>query len=267
MSNKFKTIFGESKAVIGMIHVPALPGTPNYGGNVKDIIKKSLEEAKIYRQCGVSALMIENMHDTPYINRKVGHEISALMAIIAYEIKNLTQSAVGIQILAGANSAALSAAHSAGIDFIRAEGFVFAHIADEGMINSDAGSLLRFRKQIGAENIAIFTDIKKKHASHTITGDVTIEQTAEAAEFFLSDGLIITGESTGKKTNLDELIRVKIGTNLPVLVGSGITAENICEYDEVCDGFIIGSYFKRNGFWKNDLDKNRILLLMKQLHK
>lgn len=50
-----------------------------------------------------------------------------------------------------------------GLDFIRAEGFVFSHVADEGIINACAGDLLRYRKQIGAENIQIFADIKKKH--------------------------------------------------------------------------------------------------------
>lgn len=49
------------------------------------------------------------------------------------------------------------------MDFIRAENFVFSHIADEGITNSCAGNLLRFRREIGAENIFIFTDIKKKH--------------------------------------------------------------------------------------------------------
>jgi predicted TIM-barrel enzyme len=56
----------------------------------------------------------------------------------------------------------LAAANSAGLDFIRTEGFVFAHVADEGLIESDAGELLRYRKQIDGENILIFTDIKKK---------------------------------------------------------------------------------------------------------
>jgi len=51
----------------------------------------------------------------------------------------------------------------AGLDFIRCEGFVFSHIGDEGWIDAEAGSLLRYRKMIDAENVLIFTDIKKKH--------------------------------------------------------------------------------------------------------
>lgn len=52
---------------------------------------------------------------------------------------------------------------STGLDFIRAEGFVFSHVADEGLLNACAGELLRYCRHIGAEHVQIFTDIKKKH--------------------------------------------------------------------------------------------------------
>jgi membrane complex biogenesis BtpA family protein len=209
--------------------------------------------------------MIENMHDVPYLNKSAGPEITALMCIILYEIKKAADLPCGIQILAGANKAALAAAHSAGADFIRAEGFVFAHIADEGFFNSDAGELLRYRKQIGAENILIFTDIKKKHSSHSITEDTGIVETAKAAEFFLSDGVIITGSATGTEPSLEEIKQVKQNTSIPVLAGSGITSGNIDMYREYCDSFIIGSYFKKEGKWFNTVDPDRVKALMNKL--
>ncbi len=135
------------KKLIAMVHVLPLPGTPKYGGSVQNIIDKALEEAEIYRNAGVDAIMIENMHDVPYLKREVGHEISTIMALIAEKIKSATKLPVGMQILAGANIAAISAAHTAGIDFIRAEGFVFGHVADEGFFESDAGELMRYRKK------------------------------------------------------------------------------------------------------------------------
>lgn len=52
-----------------------------------------------------------------------------------------------------------------GLNFIRAEGWVFAHIGDEGYTESCAAALTRYRRHIGADNILIFTDIKKKHRS------------------------------------------------------------------------------------------------------
>jgi membrane complex biogenesis BtpA family protein len=171
----FKELFNVSKPIIGMVHVGALPGTPRYKGDINKIIEKAIDEAKIYLDSGINSIAIENMHDLPYLNRNVGPEIISMMSIIAYEVKNKTNLPIGLQILAGANKEALACAKSAGIDFIRAEGFVFAHVADEGLINSDAGELLRYRKMIDADNILVFTDIKKKHSSHNLTSDVSIE--------------------------------------------------------------------------------------------
>jgi membrane complex biogenesis BtpA family protein len=257
--------FKLNKTIIGMIHVNALPGTPKYSGSVNSIIKKAKDEALLYSKLGIDAVMIENMHDVPYLNRNVGPEITSLMAIILYEVKKSYNISCGIQILAGANREALAAAYSAGADFIRAEGFVFAHVADEGIINSDAGELLRYRKQIGAENILIFTDIKKKHSSHTITNDIDITETAKAAKFFLSDGVIITGSSTGTKPSLEEIKSVKDNVDIPVIAGSGITRENVKSYLEYCDALIIGSYFKQEGKWQNPIDPTRVKSLIKAL--
>lgn len=251
-------LFDLHKPIIGMIHVDALPGTPKYNGSIKSIIKKAVDEAKLYQSLGLPVLMIENMHDVPYLNRNVGPEVTATMTAILYEIKRQIDLPLGIQILAGANKDAIAAAHTAGAEFIRAEGFVFAHVADEGTFNSDAGDLLRYRKQIGAENILIFTDIKKKHSSHSITADTDIVDTAKAAEFFLSDGVIITGSSTGSEPALEEIKAVKERVGIPVLAGSGITAENIIAYREYCDALIIGSYFKQEGKWSNPIDPERV---------
>ena len=129
-------------------------------------------------------------------------------------------------------------------------------------MDSCAGDLLRHRKAIGAEAVAIFTDIKKKHSAHAVTADVDIVQTAHAAEFFLADGLILTGAATGEAARIDELRAVYAATKLPVLVGSGITAANVKDYLPLADAFIVGSHFKRDGYWENPLDPDRIRRLL-----
>ena len=254
----FRNLFGTDKAVIGMVHVGALPGTPLYSGDFPALVKKAVEEALLYHSLGINAVMIENMHDVPYLNRTVGEEITAAMTRIASEIKNNVDIPLGVQVLAGANKSALAVAKASGAEFIRAEGFVFAHVADEGIMNSDAGELLRFRKTIDAENVLIFTDVKKKHSSHSVTEDVSIGEMAAAAEFFLSDGIIVTGKATGEHAEIEELQAVTKTVALPVLIGSGLTAENITQYKEFADGFIVGSYFKKEGKWFNPPDPDRI---------
>ncbi len=262
---KHLNLFNIYKPIIGVIHVSALPGTPKYRGSVKQIIEQAKTEAFIYKENGIDAIAIENMHDVPYLKRNVGPEITSLMSVIGYEVKNLTKLPCGIQVLAGANKDALAAALSAGLDFVRTEGFVFAHIADEGLMESDAGELLRYRKQIAAENILIFTDIKKKHSSHSITSDVDIIETAKAAQFFLSDGIIITGSSTGYEADIDEVKKVKDEIKVPVIIGSGIATENIDKYLPIADAFIVGSSLKKEGSWMNEVDVERVKALMKRV--
>jgi membrane complex biogenesis BtpA family protein len=247
-----------------MIHVPALPGTPAYGGQMQAVIEQVGREAQLLAGAGVDALLLENMHDTPYLNRQVGPEIVSAMTAAALAARAAAPDLpCGIQILAGANEAALAVALAADLQFVRAEGFVFGHLADEGWMDSDAGKLLRYRRQIGADHIAVWTDIKKKHSSHALTADVSLVETARAAAFFRTDGLILTGSATGQAADVQEVAAVRAACPaLPILVGSGVTAENLAHYATQADGFIVGSSLKVDGHWANPLDKKRVLQLV-----
>lgn len=244
-----QSLFSTPKPVIAMIHLGALPGTPAQVLSLAAIERQALREAKIFRAAGVQGLMLENMHDTPYLRGKVGPEIVAAMAIISRAVKQESQLPCGVQILAGANIEALAVAQAAGLDFIRAEGFAFAHVADEGLIQSSAAELLRFRRQIGADQIQVWTDVKKKHSSHAITADVDIGETAHAVEFMRGDAVIVTGAVTGDAPQSAEVLAVKRKTRLPVFLGSGVTAANLASYFAAADGFIVGSEFKQGGHW------------------
>jgi membrane complex biogenesis BtpA family protein len=251
------SLFGVRRALIGVIHVGALPGTPEHQHSVAEIAETAVMEARIYAAGGFHALIIENMHDRPYLKGSVGPEIVAAMAVIGAEVRRAVELPVGIQILAGANTSAMAVAHACGASFVRVEGFVFAHIADEGLIESTAGSLLRYRRAIGATNVRVFADIKKKHSAHAITADVDIVETAKAAEFFQADGVIVSGAATGRSADTDEVSLVSAATGIPTLVGSGITPQNVGDY-VTADALIVGSSVKECGLWSNRLDEARV---------
>ncbi|MEA2096205.1 MAG: BtpA/SgcQ family protein [Candidatus Cloacimonadota bacterium] len=263
---KFINEFQKKKLIIGMVHVGALPGTPNNKYSISQIISKAVQEAILYEQNGLDAIILENMHDVPYLNKEVGPEITASMAAIATEVKKNISIPSGVQILAGANKEALAVAKASGCEFIRVEGFVYSHIADEGLMNACAGKLMRYKKMIGAEDIAVFADIKKKHSSHSITSDLDITDFAEACKFFLANGIIITGRSTSEEADINELQKVHKTCDLPILIGSGITLNNIDKYWNHTDGFIIGSYFKEDGNWKNAVSGDRVQLFMQHVN-
>jgi membrane complex biogenesis BtpA family protein len=255
--------FPRRKPIIGMIHVGALPGTPGSKLALPKIVAEAVREARIYREAGLDGVALENMHDVPYLRGAVGPEIVSSMSIIGQAVKAEFRGVTGLQILAAANREAIAVAHAAGLDWVRVEGFVFAHVADEGFIDSCAAELLRYRKQIGAERVRVWADIKKKHSSHAITADISLGETAHAAEFMRADALIVTGPVTGRPPQPADVAEAKAHSALPVLLGSGVDAGNFREFLPTADGFIIGSAFKRAGHWKNPVDAAMVRRFMR----
>ncbi len=253
----FRERFGAPRALVGMLHVGALPGTPAARHSIDRLIEQTVAEARIYRDAGFTALALENMHDRPYLRGGVGPEVTAAMTALAREVKRETCLVLGIQVLAAANREALAIALASGADFVRVEGFVFAHVADEGVIQSCAGELLRYRRTIGADRVLVFADIKKKHGAHAITSDVSLAETAKAAELFLADGVIVTGPASGQEASPEDVRNTAEAVRLPVLVGSGISVRNLARFAGA-HGFIVGSSLKQGGIWSNSLDRTAV---------
>lgn len=248
-------------AIIAMLHVPALPGTPRAALGMREVIDHVLAEAATYEDHGVDALLLENMHDVPYLKADAGPEVTACMTAVAAAVADRATRPLGVQVLAGANTAALAVALAADLAFIRVEGFVFGHVADEGWLDACAGPLLRERRRLGAGHVAILADIKKKHAAHAATADVSLAETAAAAAFAGADGVIITGASTGQAADPDDVAAVREAAALPVLVGSGVTAENLHRF-AAAEAVIVGSHFKANGHWAQPVEAARVAAFM-----
>lgn len=246
-----------------MVHVRALPGTPRSRDGIRTIVERAVSEAKQLADGGADAILLENMHDLPYLNRRVGPEIVASMTAVACAVRQAVAVPLGVQVLAGANRAAISVAHAAGLQFIRAEGFVFSQVADEGLMSeADAGPLLRFRRTIGAEHVAIIADVKKKHSSHAITADINLAESARAAVFAGADGVVVTGTATGQPTRPEDVVAVSESIDEPIFVGSGVTPEQVPALAQHADALIVGSYLKKDGNWESELDPARLASLV-----
>ena len=262
--HKSPTTFTPNRSLIGMIHVGALPGTPGADTSVELLASAAAEEARVLTDAGFDAIIIENMHDTPYVHGRQGPEIVAAMTRVVLEVESVTPLPLGVQILSGGNAEAIAVAQAATGAFIRCENFVFSHVADEGLLDrAEAGPLLRYRKSIDAGTVSIFADIKKKHASHALTADVSITDAAHAAEFFGADGVIVTGAWTGAPADMDELRAVRAAVNIPVLVGSGVTEANVSAMLEHAHAVIVGSAIKHAGTWRHPVDPARAARFVK----
>lgn len=222
---------------------------------MRRVLDGAMRDAEALLEGGCDVLLVENMGDLPYLRGVVTPETVAAQAIATANVVALGVP-TGVQILAAANREALGVAMAAGAQFIRAEAFAFAHVADEGWLDASAGMLLRARRGLGAD-VAVWADVQKKHAAHAVTGDLSLEELARGAAFCGADALILTGKETGHETDLTHVERAKTA-QLPVIVGSGVTTENATALAAVADALIVGSFLKEDGDWRRPVDVARV---------
>jgi len=255
------------KFLAAMIALRPLPGSPLYDGNERQILTQALSDLEHYRAAGVDGVVLENSHDLPYVRPPLPLKALRLVQKIAREIRSRFDGPIGIQMLEAANETALEIAHAADLDFVRVEGYVFAHVGGAGIIEGCAGKLQRLRKHLGCEHTKLLGDVKKKHCSHALTGDLDIVDVVKQSEFFLVDGVIVTGARTTEPPDLKELRRVKAAARTPVWIGSGLTRTNLPRYFPLADGFIVGSVFRQNGDFLGNLDPVRLQRFMNAFRK
>jgi membrane complex biogenesis BtpA family protein len=262
--NAVATLFGRRKAVIGVIHSRPLPGAPAYDGeDMEDIVGFAVAEALRYRDGGVDGLIVENHGDIPFAKpADLGPETAASMAVMTRAVREAVELPVGVNVLANGAVMAMAVAKAAGASFIRVNQWANAYVANEGFMEGRAGEALRYRAWLHARGVKIFADVHVKHGAHAVTADRAIAELARDVEFFDADVAIGTGQRTGDAATLDELRAIASGTSLPVVVGSGVTPDNVGEIFTVADGVIVASWLKHDGVWWNPVDPERLGVFM-----
>jgi len=252
----FKHLFPNNKPVIGCIHLLALPGSPGYSGIISDVLNQALIEAEIFNNQKVDGLIIENFRDIPFYPDQVPPETIASITMITHEIKKVFKGPIGINVLRNDAKAALAIATVCNVQFVRINVHIGASVTDQGIIEGKAYETLRLRKSLNSD-VLIFADVAVKHAAPL--GNRSIEDEAkDLTKRGLADALIVSGSHTGGEANLEEINKIKQNTDLPVVMGSGITIENLNNFYSKADGFIVGSYFKTKGIANNLVDEVRV---------
>jgi hypothetical protein len=163
-------------ALVGMVHLAPLPGSPGWAGSMSDVLRRALADADALIDGGCDALLVENMGDVPYLRGRVEPETVAAVAVAA-EAVVAAAAPVGVQLLAGANREALGAAVAAGARSCAVEAFAWAHVADEGWIDACAGRAAARAAALGVD-VEVWADVQKKHAAHAVTADLSLEDLA-----------------------------------------------------------------------------------------
>lgn len=259
-TDAIQAIFSRKKVVIGVIHCDPFPGTPKYRGKtIGDIIDRALRDADNYVSGGVHGLIIENHGDIPFSKPEdIGPETAALMAVITEKVRTRFNVPLGINVLANAAIPALATALAGGADFIRVNQWANAYIANEGFIEGAAAKALRYRSQLRAEHIKVFADSHVKHGSHAIVADRSIQELTRDVDFFEADAVIATGQRTGDSATLSEIDEIRGATALPLLVGSGVTPDNVGQILSRTQGVIVASALKVDGVWWNEVELARV---------
>lgn len=253
---------GKRKVVIGMCHVPPLPGAPRFGGDLGAVREWVLRDAAALADGGVDGIFVENFGDVPFYPGRVPAHVVSHLTVLAWLIRERTGLPLGINVLRNDGCSALAIAHAVGADFVRVNVLSHARVTDQGVIQSVAHDLLRERAAINAGNVRILADVNVKESTPLGQPLPIEDEVGDTLHRGLADAIIVSGANTGSGADLDELRRAYASAGgAPVFVGSGVTVENIERYLAHADGFIVGTSLKVDGVAANRVDSQRVKAL------
>ena len=251
----------QKKIVIGMLHLPALPGAPLSKlklDAIRDFVSRDLAA---FLEGGVDGLMMENFGDVPFYPGRVPEAVAEQMTMIAADIRKQTELPLGINVLRNDGLSALTIAHEAKANFVRVNVLSGARVTDQGIIQGIAHDLLRERARLKAEAIKIFADVDVKHSAPLAVRPLK-DEVDDLIERALADAIVVSGAGTGKATDLNKVRDVKrFAAETPVFVGSGVTPETIRDF-AAADGFIVGTAVKQDGVVSFPVESTRVKALM-----
>jgi uncharacterized protein len=259
-------MFGTEKPIIGMLHVPALPGSPQNQLGMDAIFDWVLEDAKALVDGGIHALVIENFGDSPFYPRQVPPHTVAFMTALGVEVKREFKIPLGMNVLRNDPESALAVAAAVSAEFIRVNVHTGARLTDQGVIEGTAHLTVRYRKLLGSDT-KIFADVDVKHSAPIAPRDLRLE-VEELVDRGRADAVIVTGAGTGRETSLEDLKAAKAAAGAAhVIAGSGVDAANVAGILSVADAVIVGTSFKREGITVNPVDPARVRRFMETIRK
>src|SRR5215208_6452368 len=257
-------LFGVAKPIVAMAHLPPLPGTPLYdeAGGADAIVEAVRRDVEILIGAGVDAVLFCNEGDRPY-QLKATFEGVAMMARVVTEVAPRDKP-FGVDYLWDPE-AAMAVAAACGASFIR-EVVTGVYESDMGLWAPDAGRLLRYRRQLNAENVAVFMNITPEFASTLGTRDIaTTARSVRVSS--LADAILVSGPMAGAEPTVDAVREAKrgCGDETPVFANTGVKSTNVRDFLSVADGAIVGSDLKVDGGTWNPVDPERASRFMNEV--
>jgi len=261
MATWLHTVFDEPKPIIGMCHLPALPGDPGYDaeGGMEKVLAHGRREIAALQEGGIDGILISNEFSLPYLTST--EPITAIaMARVIGELRSEIHVPFGVNVLWD-GVASIDLAVSTGASFVR-EVYTGVYASDFGMWNTDVGRAARHRARVGAAGVRLLYNIVPEAAEY-LGGRDLAQMTRSTVFNGVPDGLCVSGLTAGAATDTSTLKVVKEHAgDVPVFVNTGVRPDTIAESLEYADGAIVGTWFKRDGVFANDVEPARVAELM-----
>ena len=239
----------DRKLLVGVIHLPALPGAPRFAGDFARVVDGAARDAETLAAAGFDAVIAENFGDAPFFRGAVPPETVAAMAVCCERVRRTSELPLGVNVLRNDGESALAVATAVGARFVRVNVLVGARVTDQGVVEGDAAGLLRARARMGAAGVAIAADVDVKHSVPLgATALAPEDEAVEAVERALADAVIVTGGRTGAEADRAVIERVRRAVpRTPVWLGSGARHDTLKSWLHLVDGVIVGSALRADG--------------------
>jgi len=262
---RFYNIFGDTKPVIAMVHLGALPGTPLYDADagVAGILAGARADLVALQAAGVDAVMFGNENDRPY-EFDVDRASLATMASVIGQLRSDIKVPLGVNVLWDPMSTVALAA-ATGADFAR-EIFTGTYASDMGHWAPDAGEALRYRSRLAREDLALLFNVSAEFA-HSLDARPLADRARSAVFSSIPDAVLVSGQITGEAAEMSALEAVKSAVDVPVLANTGVKHDTVADVLAVADGCIVGSSLKVDGDTWNAVDPDRAADFMARARK
>ena len=246
MSDRFRRLFGETRPVIAMVHLAALPGTPLHDAErgIEGVLADAARDLDALLAAGVDAVMFGNENDRPY-ELEVDVASTATMAYVIGRLRERVTVPFGVNVLWDP-MATVALAAATGAAFAR-EIMTGTYASDMGLWTPSAAKAQRYRARLGAGDVALFYNVAAEFA-HSLDARPLPDRARSAVMSSVPDAVLVSGPMTGEAAPMAELESVKSALpRVPVLANTGVRHDTVAEVLAMADGCIVGSALKADG--------------------
>lgn len=248
---------GKKKAVLGMVHLGTMPGTPFYEeGGYEAAFEKALGDAKALYEGGATGCLVQTVDRVYTVKDESDPARIAGVANIVHAISHATgpEFQIGVQIMRNALKASLGVAKVSGGSFLRCGALVGATLTAHGLVEADPLDVMDYRMKIGAKDIKMIAEIDSMHFKWW--GGKPTAEVAQSAKYVGADGVSLGDPDEETTLRMIHDVR-KAVPGLPIILAGYTNHENAARLLKAADGAYVGTCLEK-GKWGGPIDIDRV---------